>query len=340
MTEEIVYPAGPFPADGKDSIAALMREVGIANLSIKIMRKRLEAKYKIDFTSHKAKLQETIDDLMKTREFKKELDKVNKAQQEGLVNAGTKKKAAKEPKVPKEKAEKGEKAVRGKKEKKPDNYPKAAQSAYFLFANDQRAALKEKDPSQSITAVAKAIGELWKAATEDEKAKYAALAEADKKRAATEMEAFLAAGGEQVKRGRSGGKKKEGKVPKKAKKEKDPNAPKRAGTSYMYFINDKRASILASNPSAKVTEVSTIAGKLWKEASEEEKKKYEDLAAADKERYLKECAERGITKKPAKKATKKAAASSSSSSSDSSSSSSDSDSSDSDSSSSSSSDSD
>lgn len=45
-----------------------------------------------------------------------------------------------------------------------------------------------------------------------------------------------------------------------AKKEKDPNAPKRAVSAYFLFAADKRESIKQANPGTKVTDISRITG--------------------------------------------------------------------------------
>lgn len=93
---------------------------------------------------------------------------------------------------------------------------------------------------------------------------------------------------------------------------KDPNAPKKAKTSYMYFCDDRRAALKADNPKASVGEMSKIMGAEWKELSAEEKKPYEDKAAADKSRYAQEKGayeekdgsdEEPVAKAPVKKAT-------------------------------------
>lgn len=99
---------------------------------------------------------------------------------------------------------------------------------------------------------------------------------------------------------------------KNAKKEKDPNAPKKAKTSYMYFCDDRRAALKADNPKASVGDMSKIMGAEWKELSAEEKKPYEDKAAADKSRYAQEKGayeekedsdDEPVAKAPVKKAT-------------------------------------
>jgi hypothetical protein len=72
------------------------------------------------------------------------------------------------------------------------------------------------------------------------------------------------------------------------RKQKDPNAPKRAASAYMLWLNENRSSIkdelLTSNPSAKITDVTKRAGELWKELDDAEKtpfqEKSEELRAA------------------------------------------------------------
>lgn len=71
----------------------------------------------------------------------------------------------------------------------------------------------------------------------------------------------------------------------KQKKKKDPNAPKRAMSSYMFFANDNRDSVRAENPGIAFGEIGKILGTKWKAMSEAKKKPYEDQAAADKARY-------------------------------------------------------
>jgi len=77
---------------------------------------------------------------------------------------------------------------------------------------------------------------------------------------------------------------------KRARPAKDPNAPKRPTTAYFYFSADKREDIVAKNPGIKVTDVAKKIGEQWGALSEHEKKKYNDKAAADKDRYNREIA--------------------------------------------------
>jgi hypothetical protein len=69
----------------------------------------------------------------------------------------------------------------------------------------------------------------------------------------------------------------------KVKKVKDPNAPKRALSAYMFFAKDQRANILKKNPNFSVTDVAKELGVQWKTIKD--KSKYEKEAAKDKARY-------------------------------------------------------
>ncbi|KAI8449560.1 high mobility group box domain-containing protein [Phakopsora pachyrhizi] len=75
------------------------------------------------------------------------------------------------------------------------------------------------------------------------------------------------------------------------KKEKDPNAPKRPLSAYMYFSQDWRERIKAENPEVSFGEIGRLLGQKWKSLSDEEKKPYEDMAGRDKKRHEAEKAE-------------------------------------------------
>jgi len=73
---------------------------------------------------------------------------------------------------------------------------------------------------------------------------------------------------------------------KKAKK--DPNAPKKALSAYMFYVKQNRKTLADQHPSEKVTEIASRLGKLWKKLEADEKVKYEKLAKKDKKRYEEE----------------------------------------------------
>ncbi|KAI7885605.1 hypothetical protein K492DRAFT_141417 [Lichtheimia hyalospora FSU 10163] len=73
-----------------------------------------------------------------------------------------------------------------------------------------------------------------------------------------------------------------------SKRSKDPKGPKRSLSAYMFFSQDKRASVKEENPDASFGQIGKILGQKWKEMSDEEKKPYNDQAAKDKQRYERE----------------------------------------------------
>jgi hypothetical protein len=67
-----------------------------------------------------------------------------------------------------------------KKRKKDPNAPKRPLSAFFLFCQDERPAVKAIYPNYSVGEAAKELGERWNKVTADVKAKYEAKAAHDK----------------------------------------------------------------------------------------------------------------------------------------------------------------
>uniref|UniRef100_A0A0N5ANY7 HMG box domain-containing protein n=1 Tax=Syphacia muris TaxID=451379 RepID=A0A0N5ANY7_9BILA len=68
---------------------------------------------------------------------------------------------------------------------------------------------------------------------------------------------------------------------------KDPNAPKRGKSAYMFWLGDNRSRL--TKPGMSVVEVTKAAGEEWRKIKPDEKAKYEKLAADDKKRYEKVC---------------------------------------------------
>lgn len=69
----------------------------------------------------------------------------------------------------------------------------------------------------------------------------------------------------------------------KKKKNKDENAPKRATTAFMYWLNEQREQFKRENPNISVTEIAKKGGEMWREMKD--KSIWEEKAAKDKERY-------------------------------------------------------
>jgi structure-specific recognition protein 1 len=76
---------------------------------------------------------------------------------------------------------------------------------------------------------------------------------------------------------------------KKPKKDRDENAPKRATTAFMLWLNENREKIKKDNPGIKVTEIAKKGGEIWSEMKD--KSEWESKAGKEKERYTKEMEE-------------------------------------------------
>ena len=113
----------------------------------------------------------------------------------------------------------------------------------------------------------------WKALSEEERAKW----NADTKAAKDKYEAIH---GKTVRKP-----KKDAKGDADVKKKKKKDGPKKAKSAYIYFSVEKGAAIRKENASATMKDTSKLIGDMWKVLSAEDKKPYEALAAADKERY-------------------------------------------------------
>uniref|UniRef100_A0ACD5VEG5 Uncharacterized protein n=1 Tax=Avena sativa TaxID=4498 RepID=A0ACD5VEG5_AVESA len=82
----------------------------------------------------------------------------------------------------------------------------------------------------------------------------------------------------------------EGLEKRKPKKKKDPHAPKRPMTPFMYFSKAERAGVKKSNPDLPPTEIAKKLGEMWQKMSTEEKQLYIQQSQVDKKRYEKESA--------------------------------------------------
>ncbi|KND01708.1 FACT complex subunit POB3 [Spizellomyces punctatus DAOM BR117] len=78
------------------------------------------------------------------------------------------------------------------------------------------------------------------------------------------------------------------KQPAKKKAKKDAAAPKKNVSAFLLFCKDKRPEVMDENPGLSITEASKKLGELWKSITPDEKKKYDNLASEDKERYERE----------------------------------------------------
>ena len=69
------------------------------------------------------------------------------------------------------------------------------------------------------------------------------------------------------------------------KPKKDPNAPKKGMSAFMYFSRDNRDKVKSDNPDITFGELGKELGQRWRALSDKEKAKYQKMAEKDKERY-------------------------------------------------------
>ncbi|KAI9025093.1 high mobility group box domain-containing protein [Phycomyces nitens] len=72
---------------------------------------------------------------------------------------------------------------------------------------------------------------------------------------------------------------------KKRRTKKDPSAPKRGLSAYMFFSQDQRQQVKEENPEATFGSIGKLLGEKWKSMTDEDKKPYIAKAEADKKRY-------------------------------------------------------
>ena len=72
------------------------------------------------------------------------------------------------------------------------------------------------------------------------------------------------------------------------KAKKDPNAPKRGLSAFMFYSTAQREAVKANNPGISFGEIGKRLGAQWRDMTADQKAPYEKQAAADKERAERE----------------------------------------------------
>jgi hypothetical protein len=176
-------------------------------------------------------------------------------------------------------------AVKSKKKTAVDsNAPKRANTAFILFSQAERASIKLEHPEASNTDIYKRLGEKWREASAETKAKYEAEYKANKAKADAEMRAYLATstpttGGSVA----SSSNEKAGSAKSKSTRATTPpTAQKRGGSAFILFSQAERANIKKESPDVSNAEIFKRLGEKWREASAETKAKYEAEYKANK----------------------------------------------------------
>jgi len=143
---------------------------------------------------------------------------------------------------------------------------------------------KSDNPGMTFGQLSKYTSHMYKSLTPEEKSQWDIRAHEDKTRYDYEMISYIPPPGHDAT-----GKLIEERPPvKKQKKVKDPNAPKRARGSYVFYTFEMRPIIMAENPETKFVELGSIMGERWRALTPDEKRKYEDFANEDKVRFSRE----------------------------------------------------
>lgn len=149
-----------------------------------------------------------------------------------------------------------------KKRKRDPARPKRAMTPFLYFACEQRAILKSKGEKMTLPDQSRHIATLWKAVAEKDRTVYIAQAEKDKERYRDQMSRYD-----------------------------PPKKIKRPRSSYAFFMKDIRQTIAAENPDKNPRELMADIAAVWKNISDDEKSKYEQMAKQDKVRYEQEKAQ-------------------------------------------------
>mmetsp|Transcript_21233 Transcript_21233/g.46335 ORF Transcript_21233/g.46335 Transcript_21233/m.46335 type:complete len:204 (-) Transcript_21233:310-921(-) len=160
---------------------------------------------------------------------------------------------------------------RKQKKWKDPNKPKRAMSAFFCYSQAERPNVKITHPDASFGDVARILSAQYKALTDKEMKKFVKKAAQDKVRYQEEMKNYIPMDDP------TGGKRKKAK--------KDPNAPKRNMSAYFLFSVFVRPSVKEENPEAAFGDIARIISAQYKTLDAKEREKWDNKAAADKERY-------------------------------------------------------
>jgi len=184
-----------------------------------------------------------------------------------------------------------------KSPKKEKLEPKRARSAYIFFCMEKREEVKKNKPEIKATEILSELGKIWKKLTDKKKKPYEKMAQEDKKRYEEEMKTYVPADGESPKKS-------------KAAKAKD-SSPKRAPSAYLIFCKENREEVKAKNADKKMTEITTILGKMWTDLSDKKKKPYTEKAEklkkefeAEKDKIVEENEDEDIEEKKSSKKRK------------------------------------
>lgn len=153
--------------------------------------------------------------------------------------------------------------------------PKRFKSPYILFSihrMDQHR--QQMGAHTNVTSLAKLVSDEWKALSERERREWSERARLDKERYNAEKSLYTGPWQIPSKRTR-----------------KDPSAPKRPMSAFLFYSQGKRKELKGVNPGLKNTEISRLLGELWKSATDEERLPFVERERKERDVYNKDIAE-------------------------------------------------
>lgn len=153
--------------------------------------------------------------------------------------------------------------------RKAPNAPKRFKSSYICFFMAKQPEIKkELGDEATVSNISKRSAEMWKNLSTEERQHWDEVAAKDKQRFMIEKSQYTGPW----------------QVPwKRAKK--DPSAPKRPMSAFLYFSQGRRSQIKADNPDMRNTQVSRILGEMWRNLSDEERKPHVEKERKEREKY-------------------------------------------------------
>jgi hypothetical protein len=157
------------------------------------------------------------------------------------------------------------------KENEVASRPKKVKSDYICFCITKRPEIKEKHPELSNKEITTELGRLWQLVKNnpDELQLFKEMVNLDKERFQQEMS-------------------QQQPTDKKTKKVKSADGVQKNLSAYIIFCKDVREPVKADHPELNNKQIMSEMANRWKNVDADVKKKYEQLASEDKERYLRQ----------------------------------------------------
>ena len=147
--------------------------------------------------------------------------------------------------------------------KKDPDAPKRPPTAFFLYAQTRRDAIKRAHKGAGVTEIARELGKEWRSLSDAKKDKFYAKAEKEK-------EKYLV---------------KKAKYDEKKSKN---GPPKRSPTAFFLFAKDRRPELKRQRPTLSVTDIAKKLGHEWHNMGGKKKRIYQEEAARLKDIYDRE----------------------------------------------------